>query len=338
MSDGSNADGELARELFNGFIGSHVLYALITTGVLDQLAEREGAAVVGELARRGDCSLRLLSALLKAANRLGIVRYRPQGDTVELTAGGRQAHRLRGYFTASVGGFGDVFRNLDALALGREKFGESIDQDGRLTAVGCAQNWSFQQAIFDRATERIDYRHVLDLGCGAGVRLVHLLRRNPHARGTGIDRSPEACALARDRAHVMGVGDRVTIVQADVGEIVTGPDGCPGLLDVDLATSYFVLHHFMQSRAGGVDFLKSLAVALPGCDHFVFADGFAEPEEARGSPPLFTLAYELFHEFTDVALVTHRRQCELFEQAGYLVEQDLGFGHPLEHLFVLRRS
>lgn len=51
---------------------------------------------------------------------------------------------------------------------------------------------------------------VLEIGCGAGFRLAHILERCPGARGIGVDADPDACAAAR--ATLAPFGPRAQIV------------------------------------------------------------------------------------------------------------------------------
>ncbi len=53
---------------------------------------------------------------------------------------------------------------------------------------------------------------VLDLGTGSGALLLAALDQWPGARGIGVDRSPEALAIARANAERLGMGDRAAIV------------------------------------------------------------------------------------------------------------------------------
>ncbi|SHG69705.1 SAM-dependent methyltransferase [Streptoalloteichus hindustanus] len=327
-----------AAELLNGFVGTHVLYALTVSGVLDAVVAA-GSVSVPTLAEATHSEPTALRALLRAAQRLGLVHGDAGTDTVALTPGGREAYRVRGYFTATVGGFGDVFRHLDTLLAWPEEFGRSVLQNGHYTALGCAQNWDFQRRIFDGATGDLGFGRVADIGCGAAARLIHLVGGRPDVTGVGVDVSGEACQLARQNVKSAGLDDRITIVQADVLGVVGAPEAFTQVTDADLVTSYFILHHFVGERVGGRPFLTALRAAFPRARSFVFADGFrdprTEPTDDAGPAPLFTLAYQLFHDFTGVGLRTRAEQREMFLDAGYRVERELPFGHPLEWLFVL---
>lgn len=335
------ADDAAVADLLNGFIGTYVLYSLIRTGVLDHLYDGPGAAgggavPVARLAADTGTDPDVLVPLLRSADRAGLVAHDPARAEVAPTARGRHAHRVRGYFTATVGGFGDVFRSLDSLALGRDSFASGALQDGHLTALGCAQNWTFQKPLFDEATAGLAFTHAADIGCGAATRLIHLVESRPGTTGIGVDVNAEACQLARQNVKRAGLDDRITIVQADMLDVVSDPAAYPQVAEADLVTSYFILHHFVGGEIGGRPFLTAFREAFPAARHVVVADGFTEePGERAPVTPLFTLAYELFHDVMGIDLQTHAAQRRHFADAGFTVLREIEFGHPLEWLFVL---
>jgi release factor glutamine methyltransferase len=63
-----------------------------------------------------------------------------------------------------------------------------------------------------------DARRVLDLGVGSGALLLSFLAERPEADGTGIDRSPEALAVAADNAKRFGLAERCDLRAADWSE------------------------------------------------------------------------------------------------------------------------
>lgn len=58
---------------------------------------------------------------------------------------------------------------------------------------------------------------VLDLGTGSGALLLAALDQWPAAQGVGVDRSPDALAIARENALRLGLGGRARFVLGDWG-------------------------------------------------------------------------------------------------------------------------
>lgn len=59
---------------------------------------------------------------------------------------------------------------------------------------------------------------VLEAGCGPGAALLAAAMRRPDAAFVGLERSPEALALARRNIASNRLGDRVEVREADVGQ------------------------------------------------------------------------------------------------------------------------
>ena len=62
---------------------------------------------------------------------------------------------------------------------------------------------------------RPNAKRVLDCGTGSGALLLAVLANLPRAIGIGIDRSPEALAVARGNAETTGLADRAEMWMAD---------------------------------------------------------------------------------------------------------------------------
>ncbi|KPF80686.1 methyltransferase [Brevundimonas sp. AAP58] len=58
---------------------------------------------------------------------------------------------------------------------------------------------------------------VLEAGCGAGAVLTQIAARRPGLGLVGVERDTEAAGLARRNAELNGIGDRMTVVEGDVG-------------------------------------------------------------------------------------------------------------------------
>jgi len=85
-------------------------------------------------------------------------------------------------------------------------------------------------------------RRVLEIGCGLGTDTMNFARAG--ARVTAIELSDESAALARERARVFGLSDRVTIHVGDAEDLpsVVKPE------PFDLVYSFGVIHHSPHPR------------------------------------------------------------------------------------------
>ena len=85
--------------------------------------------------------------------------------------------------------------------------------------------------------ERWSGKRVLEVGCGIGTDTINFARAG--ATITAVDLSGESLRIARERAQVMGVADRITFVQADAENLrSTLPDD-----SYELVYSFGVVHH-----------------------------------------------------------------------------------------------
>jgi 2-polyprenyl-3-methyl-5-hydroxy-6-metoxy-1,4-benzoquinol methylase len=131
--------------------------------------------------------------------------------------------------------------------------------DDHLTMTGMA---AFVGDLHDRS--------VLEYGCGLGTLTVVLARSG--ARVTAIDLSPASVEVARRRAEVNGVADRIEFVIAS-GEALPFPDA-----SFDVAVGKAVLHH-IDPHEGARELAR---VLRPG--------GRATFSEPLGTNPLLVFA------------------------------------------------
>ncbi len=72
-------------------------------------------------------------------------------------------------------------------------------------------------ALLAAASEAGAGERVLEAGCGPGAALIAAALRSPGARWTGVERDPEALALAQGNIALNGLGERVEALTGDVG-------------------------------------------------------------------------------------------------------------------------
>lgn len=82
-------------------------------------------------------------------------------------------------------------------------------------------------------------RSVLDCGTGSGALLLAALSQLGEARGTGIDRSPAALAIAQANAEALGLAGRARMIEADWRQ-PEWAEGLGGPFDLVLANPPYV--------------------------------------------------------------------------------------------------
>lgn len=90
---------------------------------------------------------------------------------------------------------------------------------------------------------RWEGKTVLEIGCGMGTDTINFARAG--AKVTAVDLSEESLQLARQRAEVYGLADRITFVQADAEQLTRFVPPRP----YDLVYSFGVIHHTPHPEA-----------------------------------------------------------------------------------------
>ena len=121
---------------------------------------------------------------------------------------------------------------------------------------------------------------LLDLGTGTGCILITLLAELTQATGVGIDRSPEALALAAANAKHLGVASRAGFVASDWLDAVTGRfdlvlGNPPYLADAELGTlaEDVVRYDPPLALSGGEDGLGAYRRIAAGVARFLAEQG-----------------------------------------------------------------
>jgi tRNA1(Val) A37 N6-methylase TrmN6 len=91
--------------------------------------------------------------------------------------------------------------------------------DGRVRLRQPARGYraGLDAALLAAACDAGPGQRVLEAGCGAGGALLAAAVRRPGARFTGLERDPEALALAQANIAANGLADRVEAMAGDVG-------------------------------------------------------------------------------------------------------------------------
>lgn len=79
-----------------------------------------------------------------------------------------------------------------------------------------------EAAIARLATRKEQALRILDLGAGSGAILCSLLQEFTNGVGLGVEVSPEACAVAHENIHRLGLGNRASILNVDWSQFKPG--------------------------------------------------------------------------------------------------------------------
>jgi release factor glutamine methyltransferase len=99
-----------------------------------------------------------------------------------------------------------------AYILGRQEF---FGLDFRVTPAVLIPRADSEVLVEAALAAQPQARMVLDCGTGSGCLLLAVLANRPGAQGVGIDRSPEALAVARGNAARLGLDERTRMIHAD---------------------------------------------------------------------------------------------------------------------------
>ncbi|MDN6302405.1 MAG: 16S rRNA (cytosine(1402)-N(4))-methyltransferase RsmH [Brachybacterium sp.] len=184
----------------------------------------------------------------------------------------------------------------------------------------------------------------VDATLGMGGHASAVLRAAPDAQLVGIDRDPQALALARERLDRDGVGERATLVHATYDQIpeVLSDLGLPGAhgLMMDLGLSSFQIDTADRGFSYAVDAPLDMRMD-PTSDGPTAADLLADLPEAEIARILRDLGDERFAKRIARRVVEQREEAPL-TRSGELVElleraiptaSKISGGHPAKRTF-----
>jgi SAM-dependent methyltransferase len=181
--------------------------------------------------------------------------------------------------------------------------------------------------------ERWSGKRVLEVGCGIGTDTINFARAG--AMVTAVDVSAESLALARKRAEVFGLKDRIRFFCADAERLSLAVAPEP----YDLVYSFGVLHH-TPNPARAVAEIRRFMSAASEFRMMVYARnswkrimidaGLDQPEAQSGCPIAYTYSRDEIVELLSGFAVASIDQDHIFP---FTVEKYVQFEYQLQPWF-----
>ncbi len=135
-------------------------------------------------------------------------------------------------------------------------------------------------------------RNVLDLGTGTGCLLLSVLHERPAAFGVGVDRSPQAAALAQRNAQRLGLAERSGFLCGDWATALHGRFDLilsnPPYIEASVIPTLMpevALHEPLSALDGGADGLDAYRAIVAALPDLLMPGGVAVLELGMGQGP-----------------------------------------------------
>lgn len=139
--------------------------------------------------------------------------------------------------------------------------------------------------------ERWKGKRVLEVGCGMGTDTINFARAG--ALVTAVDLSDKSLNLAKQRAKVFGLEDKITFYQANAEDLASRVP----VQTYDLVYSFGVIHHTpnpgnaitqIKRYMGSSSEFRLMLYAKNSWKNLMIEAGFDQPEAQSGCPVAFT--------------------------------------------------
>jgi SAM-dependent methyltransferase len=212
-----------------------------------------------------------------------------------------------------VDAYSPVTTRLDALLTGTAHYPEDIQRNGAALGAACDELFTvFHTPIIHEILAALRPRRIVDLGCGGGRMLSDACRHFPELEGLGLDISPGAVALARERSEALGLRGRLQFRVADAFDLSTWPEAARS---ADVFAAVGAVHeHFRDGEQAVLDILDTYAGLMRenNAKAFILGEPELHYDDAENDADL-----HLVHIFTAQGFPRPRREwLDLIARSG----------------------
>ena len=176
-----------------------------------------------------------------------------------------------------------------AFILGTREFWSLPFAVSPATLIPRPETETLIEAALSAFPDRSSVRRILDLGTGTGCLLLAALGEFPAAFGVGVDRAPEAAALAWRNARRLGLAGRAGFLAGDWAGAIAGrfdlvlcnPPYIPSA-DISALMAEISRHEPARALDGGTEGLDAYRLLLPEMPRLLTAAGVGMLEMGRG--------------------------------------------------------
>jgi SAM-dependent methyltransferase len=313
---------EFVPDTLAGYTLSLAIVAAHECGLWDAFdGQLDRAMSLDTFARDHALEERYLAALGAFLRQHHILEKGATADEVRLSdLGKRLVQGGLGPFLLITGGYGGVLSQMGPLIRREVRFDDikATARNGRLVALGTELASRRPGGNYALALDRASASPaelVMDLGCGSAQFLLALIQRTGATRGIGVEIDAKACELARETLDRAGIGERCSIVHADIRSLLEREPALGSQCDV--VTGLFVVHEFFRAgfERAVAEFQALRALLHPTRGRLVIVDKITDPLDGDGVHSTM-MDFQLFHQFTDQTLYSRDEWLRLFAASG----------------------
>ena len=307
------------QSIRNGYIRSHLIFAMHETGVFETLKKKENLSTE-EIAKINNLNPILLNGVLNFLYHSDKILVK-KNNKFSLTSFGKMNLFTDALLTMSfgaVGAYSCILTELVPSLRNEKKYGIDYVRSGDLIAKGSYYTGRKNYPWVIENMRKLGVKKVADLGCGSADVLISLCEEDKNLKGVGVDISHDALNEAKKRINRKGFDSRISLVQGDLYKPETFSKK---LQDVDGFNAIMVMHEFLRDgKEKVIQMFKDMKKEFKGKYFFLGEFDCLEDEEYQNlSYPdrIHYLFYQhIIHPLTWQGLTFKEEWIDIFKKSN----------------------